>query len=219
MKNIKISLILNIIIVLLVSIGTIFMFNGIEFMSNTKILESTGFGAFKFYTVDSNVLVAIGSFILIINEILVLNNKKKEIPKYSYLLKYIGTVAVTLTFLVTALWLAPLMKNNFLFLYMNNNLFFHLIVPLLSFISYCFFEKNNMKFKYVFIGLSTVIIYGIFYIANILSHIENGKVLPGYDFYGFVIGGTNTMYIPLLVLLLITYVISIVIYKINKKTS
>ena len=79
MKNIKVSLILNIIIVLFVTIGTIFMFNGIEFMSNTKILESTGFGAFKFYTVDSNVLVAIGSFILIINEILVLNNKKDKL--------------------------------------------------------------------------------------------------------------------------------------------
>ena len=145
-SNLKISLVLNIITLIMVVLATIFMVTGFKFMANTYVLESTGLESLKFYTVDSNILVGLASLILIIYEYLLLKKKIKKIPKYVYIIKYIATVAVSLTFLVTLLYLSPLYGSKFLFLYQNSNLLFHLLVPLLSFISFVFYEKIEIKF-------------------------------------------------------------------------
>ena len=65
-RNIKISLVLNILILIMVVLATIFMVTGFKFMSNTYALESTGLESLKFYTVDSNILVGLASLILIL---------------------------------------------------------------------------------------------------------------------------------------------------------
>ena len=210
----KKSLIYNILIFLLVLLGTIFMFTGYQFMSNTSLLSNVGLEVFKYYTVDSNILVGISSFIMIIYEILFLKNKIKEIPKYVYILKYIGVVGVMLTFIVTAFYLSPMFGKNFLLLYMNTNLFFHLVVPILSIYSYVKYEKNKLEYKYTFITLSSVILYAIFYMSNILLHLDNIKE---YDWYGFVVGGIYSIFIVPIIILLISYLISYVIYRLNKK--
>ena len=215
-KNIKISLVLNILIFIMASLGAIFMVTGFKFMSNTKVLASTGLEPIKFYTVDSNILVGIASLIIIIYEYLLLKKKIKNIPKYVYILKYIATVAVSLTFLVTLFYLSPLYGSKFLFLYQNSNLFFHLLVPLLSFISYIFYEKIEIDYKYTYYGVSTMILYGIYYVINILIHMDNGKVLPEYDWYGFVYGGVLSIFIVFIIMIIITYIISLIIYKLNK---
>lgn len=215
-RSIKTSLILNIIIFVLVVLGTIFMVTGFRFMGNTQVLASTGFEPLKFYTVDSNLFVGLASLILIIYEYLFLNKKINKIPKFVYILKYIGTVAVSLTFLVTLLYLAPSYGKNFLFLYQNSNLIFHLIVPVLSFISFTCFEKIKLDFKYTFYGVSTMIVYGIYYVINILIHQENGKVALEYDWYGFVKGGVSTIFIVFSLILLFTYLISFGIFKLSK---
>ena len=193
------------------------MFTGFQFMSNMEIFSNIGIEAFRYYTVDTNVLVGISSLIMIIYEILFLRNKIKEIPKYVYVLKYIGVVGVMLTFIVTAFYLSPMYGKDFILLYMNTNLFFHLVVPLLSLYSYIKYEKNKLEYKYTFITLSSVIIYAIFYITNILLHLENGKVVKEYDWYGFVIGGIYSLIIGPIIILLISYLISYIIYKLNKK--
>lgn len=214
----KKSLVYNIIIFLLVLIGTIFMFLGYQFMTNTRLLDSNGFEAFKYYTVDSNIIVGIASLIMVIYETLFLKNKIKEIPKYVYVLKYIGVVGVSLTFIVTMFYLAPIFGKNFLFLYMNTNLFFHLIVPVLAVISYVKYEKNKLEYKYTFITLSSVIIYSIFYITNILLHLDkNGNVMKEYDWYSFVLKGMSSIFIVPIIIFLISYLISYVIYRLNKK--
>lgn len=214
-KNIKISLVLNILVFIMVVLGTIFMVTGFKFMSNTHILASTGLEPLKFYTVDSNILVGLAYLILIIYEYLLLKDKIKKIPKYVYILKYISTVAVSLTFLVTLLYLSPLYGSKFLFLYQNSNLFFHLLVPLFSFISFCYFEKTDLEFKYTYYGVSTMILYGIYYVINILIHMDNGKILPKYDWYGFVYGGILSIIIAFLIMIIIIYIVSLVIYKLN----
>ena len=217
MQNVKKSLILNYIIFSLVLLGAVFMVTGYQFMTNTTLLDSSGFNAFKFYTVDSNILVGIASFIMMIYEMLLINKKIKEIPKYVYLLKYIGVVGVSLTFLVTALYLAPIYKENFMFLYMNTNLFFHLIVPILAVISYVKYEKNKLEYKYSFITLSSVALYSIYYVSNILLHLENGEVVKEYDWYSFLIGGLNSMLFVMIFIFTFTYLIAHLLYKLNRK--
>ena len=217
MKDYKVSLVYNILIFVIVVLGTIFMYTGFQFMTHTTLLASSGGSAFRFYTVDSNILVGISSLVMAIYEILVISKKIDKLPKFVYLFKYIGVVGVSLTFLVTLLYLSPLLGRNFILLYLNTNLLFHFIVPILAFVSYTVYEKNELEFKYSFIAIISMIIYAIYYTINILTHLDNGMVVKEYDWYGFVVGGTSSIIVVIPIIILFTYSISYVIYKLNKK--
>ena len=86
MKKIKISMVLNTIIVLFTLIASVMMFTGFKFMNGAEpILETTKLGMFKFFTVDSNLLMGISALLYLIQERKLLNNKIKIIPfKYYY---------------------------------------------------------------------------------------------------------------------------------------
>ena len=220
MKKIKISYILNIIISILVLLSLLIMLTGFKFMGNDLVLTATKIEAFKFFTVDSNILIGIISLIMGIYEYKVIRGKKENMPDYIYTLKLIGTISVMLTFLVTTLYLAPSIKNGYYVLYKNANLFFHLVIPLLSLISFIFFEKNNkIKFKYTFLSLLPIIIYGIFYTINILLHIDNGSISTKYDFYLFAQGGINTIVFVFLGILISSYLVTLLIWYLNKKNN
>ncbi len=217
-NSLKISLWLNILIVIFTIIASIIMFTGFEFMhGNATVLESSKIGMFKFYTVDSNILMGLTSLIFLIEEIKVLKGKIKEIKTIYHVLKLSGTIGVTLTFLVVFGYLGIIAEGGIFSLLMNSNLFFHLIIPMLSIISFIFFEKTNkIKLKYTFYSLIPTFFYMIFYTTNILIHMENYKVSPVYDWYWFVQGGVKTAFIVEPLMLLITYTISLVLYKLNK---
>ena len=218
-KNVnKIALILNIIIVIFVVMASIMMFIGYKFMPGEEIvLESSKIGMFKFFTVDSNILMGIISFIFIIYDIKLLKGKIKEIPKSIYIWKLMATTGVTLTFLVVFSYLGPLAGSMYKMI-MNSNLFFHLLVPVLSIITFTLFEKKDkLSFKYSFLGIIPVIIYGILYFINVLMHMENGVVSPIYDFYWFVQNGVWTTIIVIPIMIIIAYTISFVLWKLNNK--
>lgn len=217
MQKIKISLFFNIIIIISVAFATICMMNGIYFMGEELLLTSTGPGLFKFFTVQSNVLMGIIALVFAVCEVLVLTKKIKEIHKHLYVLKLICTVGVVLTFLTTALFLAPTSSKGYFALFKNANLFLHLIIPVLSAVTFIFFEKTDkIKFKYVCLGVVPMLLYGIYYVINIFSHIVDGKVIPEYDWYGFAVGGVYTIFITFPIMLIVTYLISLALWKFNK---
>ncbi len=214
--NIKKSLIYNTIIFILVLLGTIFMMTGFQFMVKLEVLSSSSFSAFRYFTVDSNILVGIVSLILAIYEYLNLK-KKIVIPNFVYILKYIGASAVALTFFITLFWLTRFYGNKFYLLYVNSNLLFHLIVPLLAIISFAKYEKVKLNNKTIYLALIPVLLYGIFYVSNILMHVENGVISYDYDFYGFAQGGLNTIVFVFMFILVLMYVISLIIFKWNQR--
>ena len=218
-NNLKISLILNIIIVLFTIFALIVMFNGFKFMHGYDIvLESTSLSMFRFFTVDSNMFMGITSLIFVIDEVNLLKGYKKEISRNHYILKLMGTSGVSLTFFIVFAYLGPISKGGILSMLMNSNLFFHLIIPLLSIITFIFFERNNkLSFKYSFYGIIPTLIYGLYYIINVLIHVENGKVSPIYDWYWFVQNGIWTAIIVVPIIFLISYIISLLLWKFNKK--
>ena len=61
-KKQKISFILNCLIFVFTVFATISMMIGFDFMSGTRVLSSTSFKAFKYFTVDSNVIAGCVSF-------------------------------------------------------------------------------------------------------------------------------------------------------------
>ncbi len=219
MKKLKISFYLNIFIFILVLIATIIMLTGFQFMGEDLVLTATKIEAFKFFTVDSNVLMGITAIIFALYEHKYIKNKEK-IPTFMYVLKLVSTTAVVLTFLTTTFYLAPFVPSGFFSMFINSNLFFHFIIPLLSLVTFMFFENTNViKFKYTFLGIIPTFLYAIFYLINVLLHIENDKVSYTYDWYGFAQGGTNTIVFTFSFMLIITYVICAIIWLFNKKIS
>ncbi len=216
----KISIALNTIIVIFSVIGTVLMLLGIQFMGPEDGFSAKRIEMFRFYTVDSNVLMGIASLFFIIYELKLINKKIDKIPTKIYILKLIATVGVTLTFLVVVLYLAPIASYGYFSMFRNANLFFHLLVPVLSIITFCFLEKTeSLEFKHTFIGISTMILYTIFYATNILIHAENGKVSPIYDWYWFVQKGVWSIVIVIPIISGFTYLISLSLWKINKSNN
>ena len=220
-KKIKRSLVYNCIIFMLVLVSTILMFYKVQFFDTGRgnTLDESGFSIFKFFTVDSNILVGIASLIFVIYEYKAIKNKKSVIPSWIYGLKYMGTCAVGLTFVITLVWLSPSLGSKFYLLYLNSNFAFHLVVPILAFISYTKYEKNDFGIKSTLLCFIPLVTYAIYYVTNLIIHFENNTVSIKYDIYGFVKGGKESIVIALAVMALITYTISYVIYRFNKRKN
>ena len=209
MKDKK-SLIINILIIVFTIMCSIFMYTGFKFMPAETLLESSSNSMFKFFTVDSNILMALVSFIYVLYKYIL-----KRDNKVIYILKFIGTSAISLTFIVTLLFLAP--SYGFYSMYNNNNLFFHLIIPVLSIIDYIFFNKYDNKYKYAILGIIPMFLYSFYYTGNILAHLNDGGLTFKYDFYGFLQGNINNIFIVIPIIYLVTYLISLLLIYLNKK--
>ena len=217
-KTLKISLVLNIIIAVMVLVACIIMFTGFKFMKGSEpVLETTKLGMFKFFTVDSNIFMGIMALLFALKEIKLLRKEEKEISHLYYLLKFMATTSVGLTFVVVFGYLGIIIEGGVLILLRNSNLFFHLLVPVLSMITFIIFERTNkLTFKYSFYGLVPMLVYGAFYVINVLTHMHNGYVSPKYDFYWFVQQGVWTAFIVFPIILIITYIISVVLWRLNR---
>ena len=101
----------------------------------------------------------------------------------------------------------------------NSNLFLHLIIPVLSIITFIFFEKTNkFKTKDALFGIIPTLLYEVYYLINIIVHMENGKVSTIYDWYWFLQNGVWTAIVVGPFMIIISYLISLILYKLNKRT-
>lgn len=221
MKKIKISYILNIIIVIMTIIGFITMITNFKFMHGQETtIASSPNGRFRFFTIDSNLLIGIVTFIFLLQERKLLKGEITKIKRIFYILKYVGTCAVGLTLGVVVLYLEWLTPYGPLSMYMNTNLFFHGLIPLLSVITFIFFEKsNNLKIKDTIFGMIPTMIYAIYYITNILIHIENKMVSLDYDWYYFVQAGINTFIKMIVIIIGFSYIICLGLWFLNKEKN
>ena len=216
-KSLKISYIFNIIILILSLLACIIMFTGFQFMEGEYVLASTKIGMLKFFTVDSNIFMGITALLFAVQEKKLLKEKISEISKRFYITKLMATTAVSLTFVIVFGYLGLIVEGGVIVLLMNSNLFFHLIIPILSVLTFVLFEKTDkLKFKNVIYGIVPAFIYGIFYLINILIHMENGKISTEYDWYWFVQGGVWQIIVVMPMLLGITYLISLILWRLNK---
>lgn len=218
MKKIKVSIILNIIIFALTVIGSVIMFSGYKFMTGPVMYEAHQMKMFRFFTVDSNIFMGLVALLFAIKQYRVFTKKDKEITKKMYILKLMATTGVSLTFFVVFLYLSWIIDNGFYVMIMNSNLFFHLIIPVLSMITFMFYDGNSgINSKEALFGITPMLIYGTYYITNILIHMEDGNVSPVYDWYWFVQLGVWFLPIVLIIISSLTYLISLVLSKINNR--
>lgn len=170
--------------------------------ANMKVKDTR---CFEYFTVDSNILVALTALIMIVFDVQRLVTGA-GIPYWATLLKFIGTVAVSLTFFVVMLILAP--YAGYKFMLEGCSLYMHLITPVIAMITFVLFDgANRLPWYTVPLALLPTVIYGIVYfIKVVIIGVEKG----GWeDFYGFNKNGR--WYLSCFMMLLMTSAIAVLL--------
>ena len=178
-------------------------------------MEVVGFTAFKYFTVDANVLAAVAALFMLPWSFRTMLGGTRAMKKGVMRLKFVGTAAVTLTLLTVLFLLGPKygyglgVKYGYGVMFDGNNLFMHLITPLLMIISFCCAEcRGEMRFKDTFLGLIPTVLYGAVYALEVL-------IVKGWsDFYFFNDGGKWYIYMPAMVVG--SYVICLLIWLLRR---
>lgn len=202
-----ISLICNVVMIILViySVSCFFVKTG---EGNMPVL---GAACFRYFTIDSNILGAICCAIIIPYNIMTIAGKTEKISKWASIVKLVGTTAVAVTLLTVACFLGPLQGYSGMF--SGNNLFLHLICPLLAIISYVGFEKSGKtKWTCSLFGILPTFVYGLVYLVMVIFI---GTEKGGWvDFYNFNINGM--WYISVVAMLVATAGISMGLFFLKK---
>lgn len=181
--KLKICLALNALIFLIVAA----FFLRMVFRSGNGAMSTSGLANLKYFTVLSNLFEGAASFAAAISIGKLLSGKTERISRGVYLTKLSAAACVFVTFLVVALFLGPI--YGYRSMYRGANLWFHLLVPVIAFAEFVFLEHfGDISLKDTIKSVIPVVIYGIFYIGNILIN-GPGEWPNRNDFYGFVLWG------------------------------
>ncbi len=220
-KKAIVSIIVNGLIFCLTAYATTCLILGVNFSGRSdEVLAFTASNltAFKYFTVDSNVLGGIMALIYLIFEISLAKGKRTKLPKLLHLVRLTAATGLSLTMLVTAFFLIPQFGEHWYILYIDNNFLYHLIIPLLSVITFIFFEEDtNLSLKDSLFGIISMATYAIFYTINVFAHSGNGHPLKDYDWYGFLGGKITNAFIAIPAMLLITWLISLGLWILNRR--
>ena len=148
------------------------------FRKDGKWEPERGKFALRFFTTQSNILVAAASLLTALAL-----SSEGTIPRWIWTLKYIGTAAVTVTMLTVFLFLAPSIGKDWVkYLLTGSDIFMHLLTPLLALFTFCVFERQGMTFLQSLWGMLPVLLYGPLYLYKILFAPPEKR---WEDFYGF----------------------------------
>ena len=193
----KKAFILNLIIFILELIGLIMTF------VNDKRL------AIEFYTNDSNIIMLICSGLYIVYYVL-----KKEIPKWLQTFRFICTSALAVTFIVVVLVLAPMYDFSYgWMLFYKQLIIYHTLGPILSIVSFIFFEKYHSN--KVLPAITYTFVYGIIMIILNIFKIVDGP----YPFLRVYEQSATMSVLWFFIILGVNYVISYSLLKLNKKSN
>ena len=142
--------------------------------ARSGMFSAVGLRSLRYFTVDSNLLNAFVSLLFAGNMLNLLRGRRERISPLLQRFRLMAADAVGLTFLVVAVFLGP-----------RANVLYHLLLPLLSVISFCLtdYETPLPKRACLFAALP-VPVYGAGYILNLFTNNYTG--LPSKnDWYGF----------------------------------
>lgn len=200
-------------------IGNLYIFISTLIISTTalftKIEYINGLSYLQYFTSLSNIYAGIVSLVFVIHVAINFDSGVRFSRRMANL--YLSSaVGLTLTFLVTALFLGPtfcMQGYNYFFLF-NGSLFcLHFFNPMIVMFSYILFIKAATKKFDFFFGIIPMVLYSIFYTSFTMSGIMK-------DFYGFTFGGHfEFMPLILLVMYIVVSLISLGLFIVNKKVK
>lgn len=144
--------------------------------------DHMGIQTFCMFTVNSNILVAIGMSLVIPYAIDGLRNRYYHLPNWLVVFLLTGVASVTLTFLVSLFLLSP--AKGFRLIFSGSRFFLHGVGPLLSFTAFCFFiTDHHISYLERLWSLLPVFIYACVYfmLVKVVGTAHGGW----NDFYGF----------------------------------
>ena len=212
-RTIKKAIVINVLISVLVVIAVIWM------MTDTSSISLSGrrLQAFRFFTVDSNILMGISACVLAIAQIGVLTGKRKDVAPGLYVFKLVSTVGVTITMLVTVFYLGFVIPTGFFSLFYHSNFIMHLAVPVLSILVFVLYEKtDSIALKYTFFSYIPLVFYGIYYAAAAFTHMENGVIEKGYDWYQLFRLGIASVLLVYPFFAVFTFLLSYCLWRLNR---
>ena len=166
----KIRIGLNILLVM-----SVFFAWGQMVFSGEGTLASTGLSSLKYFTVLSNLLEGFACLYWLAGK-----GAKGE------RLKFVATVAVSITFLVVMTFLGP--RYGYPALFSGANMWLHLVVPVGAILEQIFLSKGPFGRKDVLFSAVPVLLYGAGYLGNILLN-GVGEWPDTNDWYGFMMWG------------------------------
>ena len=208
-KKMIVSTIINYIVFVCVAVcffSTIFK----DYKSDTGRVMP-GWTLLRYFTVQSNLIMAAVSLVFAVYNTLKLFGASFEIPKALIVIKHVATVGVAVTFITVACYLSPINKAGYFKLFEGANFFYHFLVPVLAVLSLILFDGAKMPFTFTLFGLIPLIIYGVFYITNAFTHMQNGVITADYDWYYLLQGGTLMCVISMTVMTAMTFFVSAVL--------
>ncbi|NLC94112.1 MAG: hypothetical protein GX676_00275 [Bacilli bacterium] len=169
-KNYYVSLIIKSLIIIIGLTGIYATVSTGTFMISFK--------SFLYYTIQSNLAIVLITSIFWYFHYLLYKKGINKINNQWLLAKFSLTVAITVTFLVFFILLAPTLPKSYLLSYDNFSV--HLIVPLLAIIDFFLFDYqlNLSKFKPL-VGLLMPIYYLVFALVLSLFSVDfHGQKVP-----------------------------------------
>lgn len=149
-------------------------------------MQVTGAACFRYFTVDSNILAAVASLLLLPCELRRIRGKSDAVPLSLSVFKLAGTVAVTITFTVVLVFLGPLMGYGEMFA--GVNLYLHAVCPILAIVSFLFWDGGGaIGQRQGLPALLPAVVYGLVYFVMVVILTEAKGGWP--DFYSFNRGG------------------------------
>ena len=144
--------------------------------------DNMGIRTFCMFTVNSNILAAISSAVVIPYAIDGIRKKEYSLPNWVVVFMMTGTISVALTFLVSLFILSPV--KGFVLIFTGSRLFLHGICPVLNILAFSLFiTSHKINVWQSLFALIPVAVYAIVYFIMVVVITEaNG----GWDdFYGF----------------------------------
>lgn len=175
------------------------------FIAGIGELASTGFRSLKYFTVLSNLLVAITAIVW-----LAVRGRSDETRRTAETLKFVAANAVALTFTTVMVFLGPIYGYPFMF--QGANLFFHGIVPVAAVCEIIFMSDTRFDRRDNLLALIPTLIYGTFYAINI---IVNGRGEPPNmnDFYMFFAWGYDVGAVVYVIMTAVTYLLGLLMRR------
>ena len=214
MKSLKVRNILSLIcsaIIFVSTLGSVISFFTVGGRGN---MEVVGTRCFRYFTIDSNILAAIACAITAGFSVRSLKRGKDAVPAWALTLKFVGTVAVGVTFFTVAFFLGPILGYGAMVA--GANLLLHLTSPVLAMLAYIMFDSGDrLRFPHALTGLIPTVIYGALYFVMVVVLGENNG--GWQDFYSFNVGGR--WYVSVAAMLLATLAIASALWALGRAAA
>lgn len=177
-----------------------------------RSLSGSNNNMFNFFTNDSNILLIITAALMAVYDILALTKTGYKIPSWVIIVKLVGTVGTTLTFLTVVFYLLPVMGPGMVNSYGMACL--HIISPLFAVVSLVLFENDSpIPFVSSFYGMIPMVVYAIVIIPLVAASV----IEPPYPFTDILHNPWYSSLLASVIMLGGTYLISFLLYLGNKK--